>query len=296
MNDELPDINVTRGEKALAFVLVVFLLIGGLWVYFVPLDFDARDVRPTTSEQRAMDEHETAFAARATAEDTLNQREDAYERAREEYRTDLDAGDPAAASKRAFEDARAQFDAATKDVATKTAAERRTRALSDKAQDAVSARQQEASDAATRNTTLARLAWVIGTLALAFWVFNRLRRRRSNYFVIGIALIIAATLQSLVMAFDYLGENIDLDEAGPLVIAIAGITFTLLAFVGLQRYLARRAPRKRVRKGQCPFCAYPLNAHGSHCEGCGRTTVAPCATCEAPRRVGTAHCANCGAT
>ena len=33
----LPDIVVTRGEKALAAVLAVFLLIGGLWVYFEPL-------------------------------------------------------------------------------------------------------------------------------------------------------------------------------------------------------------------------------------------------------------------
>ena len=35
---ELPDIVVTRGEKLLAFVLAVFLLVGGLWAYFEPLD------------------------------------------------------------------------------------------------------------------------------------------------------------------------------------------------------------------------------------------------------------------
>ncbi len=95
----------------------------------------------------------------------------------------------------------------------------------------------------------------------------------------GVAAIIAATTQALVMAGQYLGDEIDWQDTGPLWIAIAGITASLLALVGLERYLARRAPRRRVRKGQCPFCAYPVN--GAHCEGCGRATVAPCATCSA---------------
>jgi hypothetical protein len=32
------EIDVTRSEKLLAFVLAGFLLVGGLWVYFSPLD------------------------------------------------------------------------------------------------------------------------------------------------------------------------------------------------------------------------------------------------------------------
>ena len=294
MSDDLPEINVTRGEKALAFVLVVFLLIAGLWVYFVPLDRDAREVRPTGSEQRVIEDYDQALTDREDAQDLRDTREDTYERAREEYRTDLDANAPAAASKRAFERARDQLDAAQADLRTKRTAERPLERLASNAQQAVDERQQEASDAARRNTTLLRLAWVIVTLALAFGAFNLLRRRRSNYFAVGIALIIATTLQAVVMAFHYLGDEFELDESGPLVIAIAGIVFTLLAFVALQRYLARRAPRRRVRKGQCPYCSYPVS--GPHCEGCGRVTIAPCATCEAPRRVGTAHCATCGAS
>jgi hypothetical protein len=284
-----------RGEKALAFVLVVFLLIGGLWVYFVPLDRDARNVNATPSEERAIRDYSAAQDDRSQAEERRDDRNEAYERAREEYRTDLDANAPAAKSKRAFERARTQLDTATEDLRQKTAAERRLERPATRDPRAGGDRQQEASDSAERTTTLLRLGWVIGSLALAFWLFNMLRRRRSNYFVIGIALIIAATIQALVMAFDYLGDDIDLDDASPLVIALVGIVFALLAFAGLQRYLARRAPRRRVRKGQCPYCAYPLTATGSHCEGCGRATIAPCATCEAPRRVGTAHCGACGA-
>ena len=295
MSDDLPDINVTRGEKALAAVLVVFLLIGGLWMYFVPLDREAQEPKPTPTEQRAIDAYQRANSRQLTAEDRRDQRKDAYERAREDYRTDLDADAPANASKRAFERARTRLDDAEREVRDATAEAHRLEPAASRAQQAVDARITKADDRAERNTALLRLGWVLVTLALAFWLFNTLRRRRSNYFVVGVAAIIAATLQALVMAFDYFGDEIDLDESGPLVIAIAGTIFTLLAFVGLQRYLARRAPRRRVRRGQCPYCAYPVRHGGTHCEGCGRETVAPCATCSAPRRVGTAHCAFCGA-
>src|SRR3954465_6131100 len=113
-DDDLPDINVTRGEKALAAVLVVFLLIGGLWMYFVPLSREAATPQPTPSEQRAIDAHEDALAAHRRAEQRRNERERTYERAREEYRTDLDADRPAAASRRAFVAARAALDAANR--------------------------------------------------------------------------------------------------------------------------------------------------------------------------------------
>jgi hypothetical protein len=69
---------------------------------------------------------------------------------------------------------------------------------------------------------------------------------------------------------------------------------TLLAFVGLQRYLARRIPHRRVRKGECPFCGYPVRGN-EHCESCGREVIAPCAKCNEPRRVGSLHCGACGA-
>jgi hypothetical protein len=69
---------------------------------------------------------------------------------------------------------------------------------------------------------------------------------------------------------------------------------TLLAFVALQRYLARRIPQSRVRKRECPFCGYPVREN-QRCEGCGREVVASCAKCGSDRRVGTLHCGACGA-
>lgn len=306
-DDELPDINVTRGEKALATVLTVFLVIGALWVYFVALpreDPYGQDRGPiaTAEQQRALGASETAERELEDARSNTAAREAAYERAREEYRTDLDAGTSAAQSRRAFERARTDYASARRsERAAQAEATRLAPAAEDarRAMGAAEARQvrelEAAADRAERNTALLRLAWVLLTIALAFWLFNTLRRRHSAYFVAGVAAISAATIQALVMAFDYLGDEIDLQEAGPLVIAVAGISASVLALVALERYLARRAPRRRVRRGQCPYCSYPARDRARHCEGCGRALVAACATCDQDRRVGTPHCAACGA-
>jgi hypothetical protein len=296
MNTELPEINVTRGEKLLAAVLAVFLLVGGLWTYFQPLDREVGEpAPPTAQEQRAIDANEAAVSRLQSAQRRRVRREDAYERAREEYRTDLDADAPAAASRRRFERARGRLDDAERQVRAARADVRRSEPAARRAERAISERGQGVLDTERRNTLLLRLGWVLACIALAFWLFNWLRRRRSPYFVAGVAAVIAATAQAVVMAGDYLGDEIDLGEDGPLVIALAGITASLLALVGLQRYLAKRAPRRRVRRGQCPYCAYPVREGGKHCEGCGRVTVAACANCSAERRVGTPHCAACGA-
>jgi hypothetical protein len=296
MNTELPEINVTRGEKLLAAVLAIFLLVGGLWAYFQPLDREVgRPAAPTAQERRAIDANDAAFSRLENARRRRGAREDAYERAREEYRTDLDADAPAAASRQRFERARGRLDEAERQVREARAEVRRSEPAARRAERAISDREQDVFDTEQRNTLLLRLGWVLACIALAFSLFNWLRRRRSPYFVAGVAGVIAATAQAVVMAGDYLGDEIDLGEDGPLVIALAGITASLLALVGLERYLAKRAPRRRVRRGQCPFCAYPVRDGGKHCEGCGRETVAACASCSAERRVGTAHCAACGA-
>jgi hypothetical protein len=96
------------------------------------------------------------------------------------------------------------------------------------------------------------------------------------------------------MAADYLTDWFDPLDLGPLVLSVVGIALTLLAFAAVQRYMARRIPNRRVRKGECPFCGYPVRRN-DHCEGCGRDVIAPCSRCEEPRRVGSAFCGACGA-
>lgn len=131
-------------------------------------------------------------------------------------------------------------------------------------------------------------------MGVGYWLLARLRRRGSRYFMVAIAVVAYAAILALVFAVDYITDYVDPLDLGPLVLALFGIAATLLAFVGLQRYLARRLPVRRVRKRECQFCGYPVR-DTTHCEGCGRETVASCSACGADRRVGVLHCAACGA-
>ena len=103
-----------------------------------------------------------------------------------------------------------------------------------------------------------------------------------------------------VFAVDYVTDYIDPLDLGPFVLSAIGVAATIVTFRVLQRYLAARLPGRRVRKGECPFCGFPLRESGlqdgPHCAGCGRDVVAPCAACAAPRRVGSSYCGACGAS
>jgi branched-subunit amino acid ABC-type transport system permease component len=117
----------------------------------------------------------------------------------------------------------------------------------------------------------------------------------SRWFPLAGSVVAFATIMTFVLTGDYVTDYFEPFDWGVAIVAAFGIAATLLAYLLLQRYLLRRVPQRRVRRGQCPFCGYSVGAN-MRCEGCGREVVAACASCEAPRRVGTAHCGACGAT
>lgn len=135
-----------------------------------------------------------------------------------------------------------------------------------------------------------RLGFILVLCLIGFWVLYRLRRSGSRFLPLGFALAATGVIMALVFAFHYTFEYADF---GPLILSLFGAAATVGVFVAVQRLLAKRIPAMRVRKGDCPYCGYPVR--GQHCEGCGRETIAPCATCEADRRVGSLHCVACGA-
>ena len=135
-----------------------------------------------------------------------------------------------------------------------------------------------------------RLGFVIALCLVGFWAFYRLRRSGSRFLPLGFSLAATGVVMALVFAFHYTFEYADF---GPLILSLFGAAATVGVFVAVQRLLAKRIPAMRVRKGDCPYCGYPVR--GNHCEGCGRETMAPCTTCEADRRVGSLHCVACGA-
>lgn len=298
---EPEELGTTRSEKVLAFLLAVFILIGGIWAYFKleevaeprPL-FGPQLEQALEPEQReALREEREAEREVFAAQRTLRRERRELVMAREEYRTALDAGRPALEPRRAYLDARDELRAAETAVA---AARDRLAAARDRAAPVHEELQDEAEADRDRHDLIVlglRLALILAMLGGAYAATARLRAARSRYLPAGLAWVGAAGALALVMAVDYTTDVIDVTDVGPLALSLAGIGLTMLALVALQRYISRQIPARRTRRGECPFCGYPLRA-GSHCEGCGRKVVAPCASCQEPRRVGAPHCAACG--
>jgi hypothetical protein len=297
---DLEEIEITKTEKLLAVVLTVFFLIGGVWAYSKLDDLGRSAYRdPTTyytsAERAAVARANQAQQRLGEAAAAAQQARQDLELAREAYRTALDAGRAAPDLEAAYRRAQRGFEAAQTE-------EQRARAAVQAAQPAATAAYRRAAEKAldaSRQSELVtfalRLGHVLLTLVFGYWLLVRLRRSNSRYLPVGFALVGFATLLALVMAGDYVTDYIDVEQLGPLVLSIAGIALTLAVFWWLQRYLARRVPQRRVRRGECPFCGYPVRG-GEHCEGCGRTVLGECTTCHRPRRVGTFHCAACGAS
>ncbi len=296
---DVEDIEITNSEKLLALVLTIFLLIGGVWTY-QRIDDEVREavavevVQPSAADQAALDRLEVvrsqlnaATQARAAARDNLELR-------REAYRTALDAGRAAPGLERAYEQAQARFRRAQREAVAAQQAVAAAQPVADRANDRVAAERERREDRRALFTFLLRFALIAASLAVGYWLLGRLRRRGSRYFVVGIAVVAYAAILALIFATDYITDYVDPLDLGPLVLSLFGIVATLLAFVGLQRFLARRLPLRRVRRRECPFCGYPVR-DATHCEGCGRAAVASCSTCGADRRVGVLHCGACGA-
>lgn len=302
------EIETSTAEKVLAFVLAVFIAIGAFWAY------DKLDevAKPETSsylpnaalldrgELAAVTRHREASREVAAAQRDRRAATHQLELRREAYRTALDAGEPAAELQAEYESAQATFAATSREVKATSATEVRTEPAAAKAEAHADELREDAAaerdDEETKHGRIVfflRLVLLIGMLAASYRLLIRLRSRNSRYLPAALALTGATAVLAIGMAGDYTGSYLEFDEVGPLAISIAGIALTLAAFVALQRFLAKRVPARRVRRGECAFCGFPLRGT-AHCEGCGRAAIAACSNCGQERRVGTPRCGNCG--
>lgn len=302
------EIETSTAEKVLAVVLAIFITIGAVWAY-EKLDevatpetsaYQPNQALLDRAELSAITRHREAIREVAAAEDDRTAATHQLELRREAYRTALDAGEPAAELQAEYESAQAAFAAASRELKAASATEARTKPAATQAEaHAEGLRQADAAERDDEETKhdrivfLLRLALLIGMLAASYRLLIRLRSRNSRYLPAALALIGASAVLAIVMAGDYTSSYLEFDEVGPLAISIAGIALTLVAFIALQRFLAKRVPARRVRRGECAFCGFPLRGT-SHCEGCGRAAIAACSNCGQERRVGTPRCGNCG--
>lgn len=291
------EIASTKSEKFLAVILTIFILIGAGWAY-AKTDSVAgvgHGGDYTVAEQEAIDRQTEAADRLMDAEAGSESAKTDLDLARSELGLAVDRREPTADLEKTYSAAKASYaQARAESEAAKVAA--------DKADDAARAAQKRydsrtADEGSWRSWLSAGLrliligALVLGGLAL----IRRVRERESRYLPLGFAVVASGAIMALVFAVDYVTDYVDILDFGPIVLSLLGIAATLGAFVALQKYLARRIPRSRVRKGECPFCGFPVHSEaGPHCEGCGREVVATCASCEGPRRVGSPHCPACG--
>lgn len=298
---DVEEIQTTKGEKLLAVVLAVFLLIGGVWAY-AKIDDAVRTSTPpdysyrgTPSEQAALARADSAQKRLRLAESNIASARSNLVDRREAYRTAIEGHRPNVAQlSRAYDQAQVAVTRARQRRLEAARAAGLSQPAADAARQHISKVQTGRQDRRELLAFLLRLALVIGNLLFGFWLLAYLRRRASRYYAISLAFLAYAVVLAFAMATDYLTDYFKPLDLGPFVLSLVGIALTLLAFVGLQRYLARRIPHRRVRKGECPFCGYPVRGN-THCEGCGRQVIAPCARCSAPRRVGALNCGSCGA-
>lgn len=300
------EIETNTSEKLLAIVLAVFIAVGAIWAY-ERLDHVDRPAAPYPSgiapaDRAALKRDRQAAAAVRLADRRHSRAVRALELQREAYRTALEAGEPSATLRQRYVAAQvelARSKAALQGTrrAERSAAPRAAiaRRRIDRAQSAAAQRFDDEQRSHDRLVFALRLALLVILLVVSYRLLSRLRARHSRYLPMAFALVFVAAVLALVMAADYTGDYVDFSAVGPLAISLVGTALTFAAFVTLQRYLRRRVPLRRVQRGDCPFCGYPVR-EGDYCEGCGRQVVADCSTCQKPRRVGTPRCAACGNT
>jgi flagellar biogenesis protein FliO len=295
---DVEEIQTTRSEKLLAAVLAVFVLIGGVWTYEKIEDYvaDAIEIgyRGNSADRAArfrLEQAELRSDRAAGTEETARER---LELSREAYRTELDAGRSAPALRRAYEQAQSRFARAEREAIAAEEAVSAARPAAEEADRRIAEEIESRQDRRDLLTFVLRFAFLASLIVFGYWLLARLRRRASRYYPLAAAVVFAGSILAFVLAVDYVTDYVDPLDLGPLVLALFGIAVTLLAFIALQRYLAKRIPSRRARKGECPFCGYPVRGN-EFCEGCGRAVVAACARCAERRRVGVARCGACGA-
>lgn len=289
------DIASTRSERVLAVVLVVFLLIGSGWFYVKIDDWvgGSRAWEYTAAEQRSIDAAETAEDRAWRAEEERDTALTDLELARENLSLAIEQDQPTESLSETFEEAQTEYAEARAEATT-------ARSRADAAQQAADDARETYDDRARGKdgrywiVALLRLLFVGALVGGSLRLITVQRARESRYLTLGLSAVAASTLTAVWFAGDYITDYIDVLELGPLVLSVLGAGATVVAFVALQRYLARRVPRSRVRKGECPFCGFPVRGDGPHCEGCGREVVGECGACSSPRRVGSPHCTVCG--
>ena len=112
---DIEELQTTKSEKLLAFVMVAFLLIGGIWSYQEIDDRVRASIElsePTAEENAAIGAHDEARQRLFAANSRRDQARQDVDFRREEFRAALDADGPSAALERRYRAAQDELAAA----------------------------------------------------------------------------------------------------------------------------------------------------------------------------------------
>jgi hypothetical protein len=309
---EAEERETSRAEKLLATGLVIFLLIGGFWVMDRLTSFVERPdwqaiaaAEGLTGTEEALRQVEADYyrADEATREArvAVERARSEYEYRKEEYRVALERGldDPALAG--LHEQARTAYDVARENYALAEATQRsfEARVTAPRAAYAEASRRVDeaygrAQDRYELLAFLLRFGYALPLFALSVWAWLGLRRRHGRNLIVATAFMAFAGLQAIALVFQY-GWYI-LRDIGPIALSLAGSAVCITGLVALRRWAAnpRRLATARLRRGQCPYCGYPLAPGAAHCAGCGRGLVEPCPECGRGSVPESPYCPHCG--
>jgi hypothetical protein len=309
---ELDEIESSRGEKLLAIGLVVFLLIGGFWILDRLGSLPGRPNYEALAAAQGLPQAEAAFRQveadyrqgfenSEAARLEMDRARAAYEYKREEYRVALARGleAPALASSHeaariAFEKASLRFEVAD---AAREALEGRlvgpTKAY-EAAFERVNAAVARAEDRYQFMVFVLRFGYALPVFGLSVWIWLRLRRKQARFLILATSFMGFAGVQAIGLVGQY-GWYL-LRDVGPIAVSVAGSTVCVAGLVALRRFTGNllRVTAHRLRRGQCPYCAFPAEVGAAHCPGCGRSLLGACVLCGRSNRRESSFCGGCG--
>jgi len=303
---------LTRAEKWLAFGLVAFLLLGGVWILrqisgMVPHpNYEELRIAHRIGELEAPYWH--AQAAHQAAINLENERlaaltnaRQVYEFRREEYRVSLDRGIDDPELRALHETARADFESAEVRLEVARALTRARAAdlevVGQPFLDAQQALNREFSQRMARrelHLLLLRGAYALPLFGASLLAWHRLRRGGGTWTLLATSFAAFAGLQALLLVGQYSWHLFR--NYVQLAVSLFGAAVTTAAIVGLRRlaFAPDRLVKARLWRGRCPHCGFP-GSTGKFCAHCGEPLQATCDACGQPRVVMVLYCGHCGA-
>ena len=308
-HEEAERLETTRGEKILAFAMVIFLLIGGINVLNELEDIPDRPridtynekygVYKLEAEERSIEtELETASEALGNANDEYLRAEKDYLFKREEYRVILDKGETDEVKKREYEEARERYEKSRVRLnAAQAVYDEIAGRLNQKREEVLNAR-ESASDEYRRDYQIyrlkvlaIRLAFVLPLLAVAILVFLKAKKVRSKYTIHANAFMAFASLLLIYMIIENVWKVIHIIGISILGAVACGVA---LAYLKKQFFSFERISMSRLKENKCPWCGFPIRYDMLFCQNCGKKLAEKCPECGKMRPILARFCPHCG--